>query len=171
MIVPIYQQIILDTALEDTIIMGDSSGGGVSLSLVQLLKERNLQQPGNIILISPVLDMTFSNPEIKEVEKLDPISAVPALVEIIKWYGGENNSKNYLISPIYGNFQGIGKISLFIGTHDILYPDAKKFKKIADERGININYYEYPSMIHIWPLFFFPESKKAIEEIIKIIRQ
>jgi len=150
--------------------MGDSSGGGMSLALAQLLKIKNLPQPGNIILISPALDMSFSNPEIHEVEKLDPVSAVPALIDIIKWYGGEKGSKYYLVSPIYGNFEGLGKISLFIGTHDILYPDAKKFKMLADEKGLKFGYYEYPSMIHVWPLFFFPESKKATKEIIEIIK-
>jgi acetyl esterase/lipase len=170
MILPIYQQIISDVKPEDVVVMGDSAGGGMSLSLAQLLKEKELPQPGNIILISPALDMTFSNPEIHEVEKLDPISAVPALIDIIKWYGGEMDSKHYLISPLYGNFEGLGKISLFIGTHDILYPDARKFKMLVEQKGIGINYYEYPSMIHVWPLFFFPESKKATEEIIEIIK-
>jgi acetyl esterase/lipase len=170
MIVPLYQQIISDAKLEDIVIMGDSAGGGISLALAQLLKEKSLPQPGNIILISPVLDMSFSNPEIHEVEKLDPVSAVPALIDITKWYGGEKDSKHYLISPIYGRIEELGKISLFIGTHDILYPDAKRFKTMADEKGININYYEYPSMIHVWPLFFLPESKKATEKIIEIIK-
>ncbi len=170
MIVPLYQQIILEAKLEDIIIMGDSTGGGLSLSLAQLLKEMDFPQPGNIILITPTLDMSFSNPEIHEVEKLDPVSAVPALSDIVKWYAGEKGSKHYLISPIYGKFEGLGKISLFIGTHDILYPDAKKFKKMADENGLTINYYEYPSMIHIWPLHFFPESQKATKQIIEIIK-
>jgi acetyl esterase/lipase len=170
MIVPIYEEIISDTKFEDVVIMGDSAGGGMSLSLAQLLKEKSLPQPGNIILISPTLDMTFSNPEIHEVAKLDPILAVPAIADIMKWYAGENGTKHYLISPIYGDFHGLGKISLFIGTHDILYPDAKRFKKMADEKGVLINYYEYPSMIHVWPLFFFPESKKATNQIIEIIK-
>jgi acetyl esterase/lipase len=170
MIVPIYEQIISEVKFNDIVIMGDSAGGGMSLALAELLKEKNLQQPGNIILISPALDMSMSNPEIQEVEKLDPILAAPALSYITKWYGGEKGSKHYLVSPIYGNFEGLGKISLFTGTNDILHPDAKKFKAIADEKGIEINYYEYPSMIHIWPLLFFPESKKATGEIIGIIK-
>lgn len=170
MIVPLYQQIISDKKLEDVVIMGDSAGGGLSLSLAQLLKENGLPQPGNIILISPTLDMTFTNPEIHEVEKIDPILAVPGISDIMKWYAGEIGTNHYMISPIYGSLEGLGKISLFIGTHDILYPDAKRFKKMADEKNLKINYFEYPSMIHIWPLFFFPESKKATEQIIEIIK-
>ncbi len=170
MIVPLYQQIISDKKLEDVVIMGDSAGGGLSLSLAQLLKENGLPQPGNIILISPTLDMTFTNPEIHEVEKIDPILAVPGISDIMKWYAGEIGTNHYMISPIYGSLEGLGKISLFIGTHDILYPDAKRFKKMADEKSLKVNYFEYPSMIHIWPLFFFPESKKATEQIIDIIK-
>jgi acetyl esterase/lipase len=169
MIVPIYQQIISDTKFEDVVIMGDSTGGGLGFSLAQLLKEINLPQPGNVILITPTLDVSFSNPEIHDMERLDPVSAVPALSDIVKWYSGDKGSKHYLISPIYGNFEGLGKISLFIGTHDILYPDAKRFKNMADEKGVKIGYYEYPSMIHIWPLHFFPESQKATQQIIDII--
>jgi acetyl esterase/lipase len=58
---------------------------------------------------------------------------------------------------------------LFIGTHEIMCPDSRRFKKMADERDIKIGYYEYPGMIHVWPLFFFPESKKATKQIIDII--
>lgn len=170
MIVPIYQRIISEVNPKDVVIMGDSAGGGMSLSLAQLLKEKEMPQPKNIILISPALDMSFSNPEIQEVEKLDPELATPALIDISKWYRGEKVTTDYMVSPIYGDFKGLGKISLFIGTHDILYPDAKKFKKMADEIGVKINYYEYPNMIHIWPLLLFPESKKATKQIIQIIK-
>lgn len=170
MVVPIYEKIISEVKPENVVIIGDSAGGGISLALAELLKKKNLPQPGNIILISPVLDMSFTNPEIHEVERLDPILSVKSLNEIGVLYGGERGTKDYLVSPIYGDFDGLGKISLFIGTNDILYPDAKRFKNMAAKEGIKINYYEYPSMIHVWPLLIFPESKKARGQIIEIIR-
>lgn len=170
MIVPIYGKIISEVKAEDIVIMGDSAGGGMSLALAELLSKKQLPQPSNIILISPALDMSFTNNQINEVTKLDPMLAVPSLSEIGKLYGGKKGTKHYLISPIYGDFNGLCKISVFTGTNDILHPDAKKFRDMAEEKGIKINYYEYPSMIHIWPLLMFPESKKAREQIIEIIR-
>lgn len=170
MLVPIYKNLVSETHKENIVIMGDSAGGGMSLALAELLKEKQLPQPENIILISPELDMSFTNPEIKQVENTDPILALTALSEIGKWYFTEEGSEYYLASPIYGDFTGLGKISLFTGTNDILYPDAKKLKEIAEKKGIKINYYEYQSMIHVWPLLMFPESKKAREQIIEIIR-
>lgn len=170
MLIPIYKEIILETDTKNITIMGDSAGGGMSLALAELLKEKQLPQPENIILISPALDMSFANPEANEVEKDDPILALPSLIQIGKWYFPEKGANYYLASPIYGDFNGIGKISLFVGTSDILYPDAKKFKELAEKKGIKINYYEYESMIHVWPLLMFPESKRAREQIIEIIR-
>jgi acetyl esterase/lipase len=170
MLVPIYKNLLSETHHKNIVIMGDSAGGGMCLALAELLKEKQLPQPGNIILISPELDMSFTNPEINQVENTDPILALTALTQIGKWYFSEKGPKYYLASPIYGDFTGLGKISLFAGTNDILYPDAKKFKEIAEKKGIKINYYEYPSMIHVWPLLMFPESKKAREQIIEIIK-
>lgn len=170
MIVPLYREVSSDVEERDLVVMGDSAGGGMSLALAQLLRELGLKQPGNIILISPLLDMTFSHPMIRMIEKQDPISATPALHDIAKWYAGEESVKHYLVSPIFGNFHDLGRISVYIGTHDILYPDANKFSKLTGMQGIPINYYEYPSMFHVWPLFAFPEARKAREQMIHTIR-
>lgn len=170
MLVPIYEKLISETHTENIVVMGDSAGGGMSLALAEFLKEKQLPQPGNIILISPALDMSFTNPEINKVKGTDPMLALPSLIQIGKWYFSEKGSKYYLASPIYGDFNGLGEISLFTGTNDVLYPDAKKFKEMAEKKGIKINYYEYSSMIHIWPLLIFPESKKARKQIVEIIK-
>ena len=37
--------------------------------LHNILKETPLPQPGHIVMLSPVLDATFSNPEAKKYEK------------------------------------------------------------------------------------------------------
>jgi acetyl esterase/lipase len=169
MLIPLYKQIISKVKPEEVVVIGDSSGGGMSLALVQLLRENQIPQPGNVILISPALDMTLTNPEIPAVEKIDPILAQPSFLEFGSWAGGEKGPAHYILSPIFGNLESLGKVSLFIGTHDLLFPDAKRFKKIVDEKGISINYFEYSSMIHNWPMLPFPESKKARKQIIDII--
>lgn len=166
MIIPLYRQVSSEVEERDLVVMGDSAGGGISLALAQLLREMGLKQPGNIILISPLLDMTFSHPMIRMIEKQDMISATPALHDIAKWYAGDESVKHYLVSPIFGNFHDLGRISVYIGTHDILYPDANKFSKLAVRQGIPINYYEYPAMVHVWPLFPIPEGKRAREQMI-----
>lgn len=169
LIAPLYLQIDSEAAAQDLVIMGDSAGGGMGLVLAQQLKEIGLPQPGNIVVLSPALDMSMSNPEIGAAEQLDPVLAAPSLRQIGKWYAADKDPKDELISPIYGSFEGLGKISLFTGTHDLLNPDARKLKRMLDAQGIRINYYEYPCMIHIWPLYPLPEAKQAIGQIVALL--
>lgn len=170
MLTPIYEEVCDDTKPEDLVLMGDSAGGGIALALAQLLKQMHLPQPENIILLSPVLDMTFSNSEIAGMESCDLIVATPALRDIGQWYRGDREITHPLVSPIYGDLEGLGKISLFVGTHEVLCPDARRLRGMLKAKGIPLGYYEYRGMLHVWPLFFLPESKKAVSEIIEIIR-
>jgi epsilon-lactone hydrolase len=74
-----------------------------------------------------------------------------------------------LVSPINGPLEGLGKISVFVGTKEILVADARKLKERVDALAIALNYYEDTEMIHVWMLLHFPESRKAKKEIIKLI--
>lgn len=154
----------------DVVLMGDSAGGGLALALAQLLSEKQIQQPGNIILISPWLDLSLENPEIDSIDKYDPFLSKSGAIEAGKMYAGETDRKHFLLSPMYGELNGLGDITLFMGTHDILVADARRFVKIAKEQGKVINYFEGPQMIHVYPIFTFPESKSALEQIVNKIK-
>lgn len=43
------------------------------------VKKEQLSQPGHIVLISPVLDATFKNPEARKYEKEDPMLELMAV--------------------------------------------------------------------------------------------
>jgi epsilon-lactone hydrolase len=150
--------------------MGDSSGGGFALALAQKMREENNDKANQIILLSPWLDITLKNTNISALDSEDPVLGISGLQRAGKAYAGDSDPNNYLLSPINGQVEGLGKISIFIGTKDILEADTRRFKSITKEKGININYYEYKDMIHVWPLFDLPESKKAIEQIISQVR-
>lgn len=154
----------------DIVLMGDSAGGGLALALAQYLNEKHTPQPGNIVLISPWLDLSLTNPEIDEIDKYDPFLAKRGAIEAGKMYAGEADPKSYLLSPMYGDLNGLGEITVFMGTYDILVADARKFVEIAKTQGKDIHYFEYPKMIHVFPIFTFPEAKRATQQIIQKIR-
>lgn len=145
----------------DMVLMGDSAGDELALALAQLLNERKIQQPGNIILISPWLDLSLANSEIQAIEKHDPFLGRSGAVEVGKMYAGNTDPLHYLLSPLYGELNRLAEITLFMGTYDILVADARKFVKIASEQGIDVSYFEVPKMIHVYPIFNFPEAKIA----------
>lgn len=150
-------------------IIGDSAGGNIALGLVQLLKQNHLPQPQDIILLSACVDMSLENPQILEYEDKDPMLASEGMEVITKIWAADKDLKDPLISPIYGDFQGLGKITHFIGTHESLYPDAIKFDEQLTEQGIDITTFVYPQMNHVFVVMPIPEALDAQQKIINII--
>lgn len=170
-VLSVYKHLLENGKPENIVIMGDSAGGGLSLAFAQYLSEQGLPQPGNIILLSPWLDITLSNPEIANMLDAEPMLDWETLVEAGKRYAGDLPGTHYLVSPIYGKLTNLGTITLFIGTHEFFLPDARKFRELASLKSVNIHYYEYPKMNHVFPVFPIPEAKKALKQIVDIIQR
>ncbi len=166
----LYATILSEVNPENIIFMGDSAGGGLALAFAEKNNADGIAQPSQIILISPWLDVSMTNPEISEIQKKDPILSAKTLVLAGKAWAGNSDTKNYLVSPIYGDFNGLPIISIFTGTDDVLYADCKKFKNLMEQQSLPINFYEYPKMFHVWVLFsFLKESKPATKQIIDLV--
>lgn len=155
----------------NVILMGDSAGGGIALALAQKLRDNQLEQPGHIILLSPWLDITMTNPGIPAIAEKDPFLPVKGLRAAGLAYAKGLPLTDPLVSPVYGDCRKLGKLTLFTGTYDILSADAKKLKSICDGQGIEMNYFEYPKMLHVWMILGFPESGKVIAQIGRIISE
>jgi acetyl esterase/lipase len=167
----IYNQILSKNAPENIIFMGDSAGAGLALGFAQKLSKEHKPQPNQIILLSPWLDISMSNPDIEKADKDDKMLGVKGLQMAGVLYAGALDTKDYQVSPIYGNLQGLGKISVFIGTHDVFIPDARKFKQLMNEQKIPFNYYEYPKMFHVWvALPQLAEAQYALNQIAGLIK-
>lgn len=150
-------------------VMGDSSGGNLALGLAHHLCTHNLSQPKQYILISACVDMHLDHPYIRYFEDKDKLLAIDneqLLTE--KWANGED-LKNPYLSPIYGDFEDVSPIYHFIGTSDVLYPDAIKFDKRLTQEGIRIDTYVYPEMQHVFPILPVLEARHAKKRMYALI--
>lgn len=152
-------------------IMGDSAGGNISLGLAHLLKKEDLPQPKDIVLLSACVDISMSNPLIFEYAKKDPILGHEGMEVITKLWAADQSLTDPLISPIYGDFKGLAKITHFIGTHDMLYPDAIKLDEKLTAQGIDIKTFVYPEMLHVFVVMPIPEAADALKKIIQVINR
>lgn len=135
MITPLYQETVKKVKSENLIIMGDSAGGGMALALVQKIGQEDLTKPSKTILISPWLDVTMENPEIKKVQEKDKMLNAELLKLAGISYAGEGeDTKNHLISPIYGPIEELENIVIYTGTYDILNPDVHKLQEMASQK-------------------------------------
>jgi acetyl esterase/lipase len=157
---------------KEIILMGDSAGGGLALSLAQKIKRDNINpKPSKIVLLSPWLDVSMGSKIPKDLAAKDLILDEDTLKIIGKKYAGKLNTENYLCSPLYGNFADIGEIAIFTSTNDILSIDANKLKEKVLKGGGTIDYHEYEDMQHIWIGFPIPEARDAMDKICSFINK
>lgn len=165
----LYEKLIERTPSEDVIFMGDSAGGGFCVGLALLIKEKGLPQPGELILLSPWLDITMSNPLItKQLERREKILSVDFLIKAGKLWVGEDDPKSYLVSPINGNLEGLPPITIFTGTYDLLFPDAQKLYEKLTSINVRSELKVYDKMLHDFAIFPIPEAKRVTDEIIEL---
>lgn len=169
MIEPLYKDLLAKHGADNLIVMGDSAGGGFSLALSQKMKNEGVEPPSQTILLSPWLDISTSNTDMKSIDPKDAFLGITGLQMAGKAYVGDLDTDNYLVSPIHGSVKGLGKVSVFIGTHDIFVADTRKFRSLCQSEGVDINYFEYDKMPHVWMILGFPESKQAIDQIVELI--
>ena len=150
------------------IIMGDSAGGGLSAAFCEYLAVNDSPQPKNLILISPWVDVTMSG-DYDGVE-FDPMLGIDGLREMGKSWAGELNPKDYKISPLFGEVRKLPKTTLFVGTHEILYPDIVKFHEKLKDNGVDAELIVKKEMTHVYAIYpVMPEAKEAFNHIVEII--
>ncbi|ATH61947.1 alpha/beta hydrolase [Staphylococcus pasteuri] len=168
----VYDQLVSEVGAEHIIVMGDGSGGGLALNLVQSLIEQNEQVPRQLYLISPLLDATLSNKDITD-DLLDKDILVSrfGVNEIMKRWADELPLTNSRVSPIYGKIEGLPPVFMFGGGREIINPDMHLFKDTLESVGQDIEFYEYPRMVHDFPLYPIRESHKVVKQITKALNK
>ena len=166
----LYQELRLKYKPENISLIGESAGAGLALGFTMFLRDQNITQPKQLILLAPWLDVTMSNPDILQIDKKDKILGIGGLQLAGKGYVGELSPSDFRISPINGDLSDLSQISVFVGTHDLFAADSRKLRDKAHSIGVNLKYYEYPKMFHVWILVNkLKEAKHAQKQIASLI--
>jgi len=166
----VYAAALKKVANNELILIGDSVGATLIMSLVQRLIDKNEKVPSKLVLITPVFDSSISNKEIDQVDKEDPMLSKAGVLSAKKMCAQELNLKDPMISPLYGDFNDFPKTILFLGGKDIMYPDGILGSEKMKQSGVELELINELEMPHIFPLLpLMTESKKALSNIISKI--
>lgn len=150
-------------------LMGDSAGGSIAMSTSLLLAQRG-GPVALTVLISPALDLRFSNPEIDVVQPSDPWLVRNGQIELAEMWLGDH-AEDEILNPFFGDTAAVGPIVVFSGTRDILNPDTRSFVRDAEARGADLTYHEQPGHIHVYPLLPTPEGRRARQAIVEAVHK
>ena len=148
-------------------LMGDSAGGGFALSFCQYLKTIDFPQPDHLVAFSPWVDISMDSSSYDS--ENDPILGEIGLKEIGKSWAGDFDTKDYRVSPLYGDNKGFPKTLIFSGTNEIFYADIVKYVEKLKKDNVDFKFVVGKGLFHIYPLFPIPEARKAFKVIKKEI--
>ena len=149
-------------------IMGDSAGGGLSAAFCEYLASIGFEQPQHLILISPWVDVSMSG-DYDDYMECDPALGVEVR-EFGESWAGDLDIKDYRISPLFGDVSKLPQTTLFVGTHEIIYPDIIEFYDKLRSSDVDVNLIVGEEMTHVYPIYpLVPESREAFNQIVEII--
>ncbi len=151
---------------KDVIIMGDSSGCALAVSALLTLKKSDVEMPYLLKFITPVFDLAGMGDSFTSKAAKDPFKLADPL-GIAKIYVAANNPTSPLISPLYGELDGLPPILIHAAEYDVFLSDSTRFAEKAKNAGVKVDIKVWRKMWHIFHMQapFVPESKNALDEI------
>jgi monoterpene epsilon-lactone hydrolase len=141
-------------AAEHIAIGGDSAGGGLTVALINRLRDGHDQPPACAWLVSPWTDMTMSGSTLASKDAVDPLIHNDYLGELADAYlPAGMDRKDPRVSPLYADLQGFPPTLIQVGSAETLLADATRFAAVAGAVDVPVTLEIWPHMIHAWPLW------------------
>lgn len=125
---------------------GTSAGGGLTLALMQKIRDLDLAQPKALYAGSPWADLTKTSDTLYSLEGIDRIlvSYDVLLKDAAKLYAGTEILTAPPVSPLYGPFDQFPPTYLVSGTRDLLLSDTARVHRAIKKAGgqAELNVYE-----------------------------
>jgi len=147
------------------VLMGDSSGGGLALAFAESLRNNGAPMPERLVLLSPWIDVTMTNPAIPSLEEGDFILSAYGLAGLGKLWAGETDVRDSRVSPLYGSMAGLPPTLIFCGTDEILRPDITLLHEKMKAAGTKCRLVIGEGLWHIFPSYDIPERDICIDMI------
>jgi acetyl esterase/lipase len=133
---------------------GDSAGGGLTVALINALRDDKEALPACAWLVSPWTDLTMSGSTLTTKDTTDPIIHKAYLQELADAYlGGAIDANDPRVSPLYADVRGFPPTLIQVGSAETLLEDATRFAALLGTADVPVELEIWPHMIHAWHLW------------------
>ncbi len=154
------------------VVMGDSAGGGLTMSTLLSIRDKGEKMPCAGVCISPWVDLAGTGDSLKTRAHLDSMISPKILPEMARQYLGNEDPKNPLVSSIYADLSHLPPLLIQVGTNEVLFDDSTRLAQRAKECNVQVDLDIWESMGHVWHFFgsLLPQSNQAIDKIANFIK-
>jgi epsilon-lactone hydrolase len=147
------------------VVMGDSAGGGYALAVSQALAAEGVAR--DTVLVAPIIDLTLSSEQTAEYDAIDPWLASDGILHAAAaWAGGDDPARPEL-SPLFGRFDGLGRVLVFTGTRDVLHPQALQLAQHLPSAQLETA----QGCVHNYPILPIPEAAHALHTLTEFLHR
>ena len=151
-------------APQNTVVAGDSAGGNLAITTMMKLRAGGEPLPAAAACLSPVADLSESRSPAGGFK--DPLLTPEAVRFYNASYVARSDSRDPLISPVYGDWHGLPPLLVHAGEEEMLLDDAARIAESARAAGVPVRLETYPRMWHVWQLFLsLPQAVESLDDI------
>lgn len=153
------------TSPASIIVAGDSSGGGLTMSLLLAQRERGVTQPAGAVLMCPWVDLDGHT---QRLPQESPIVVEPEQARRLAGaYLGGQPADDPVLTPLRTELAGLPPLLIHAASGDSVLQEAQLLAKHGRECGIHTTITVYPVPTHDFHVFwtFLPEAVNALSEI------
>ena len=156
----------------DIVLVGDSAGAGLALSLLSTLLSDRHPLPVCSVLISPWINLDCNHLSHAGNQDKDPMLSRDILRKTAALYTDKPLS-HPLISPIRNDFTGITPVLIQAGENEILLDDSRLLAEKLKAAGAFSELEIWEDMFHVWHYFakYLSEARQAIQGIGNFVRR
>ena len=156
----VYLGLVDECGAHNVVVIGDSAGGGLALSLAQVLRDAGEPLPAALVLFSPWLDLAVKGDDQPAIQRIDPALSIEVLRAAGRLWAHDAAVDDPRVSPLFAAQHGLPPTIVFSGTRDILDSDAVRLAAINPA----ITLQRYPGMFHVWAAAPIPEGRRALDQ-------
>ena len=147
---------------------GDSAGGNLALVTAMHARDEGLPLPAAIVLMSPLLDLSFSGPSFARNDGIDPMFRAETARRVQDWYAPGLDLADPRISPLFGRAEGLPPTQLHVGSSELLLDDTLRYAAKAPRALAAV----WHGMPHVFPAIRgLVDGDRAIAEMAAFIRE
>ncbi|TQK27164.1 alpha/beta hydrolase [Arthrobacter sp. SLBN-53] len=162
----VYSEVARD---RPTVIIGESAGGGLAMSLVRRILDEGAVPPEGLVTLFPWADLTNVSGSFPANEHRDLLSRA-GLARSAAAYAGDQPLTTPLISPLHGSFAGFPTTLIIVGTHDCLLDDSRSAADRMRTAGVDTTLVEVAGGFHGFILLPVPEAEEARRRIVSFVK-
>ena len=152
---------------EQTVVAGDSSGGGLTVATLLRIRATTLPMPAGGVPISPWADLTCSGASFATRASADICVTREGLLAMAADYLHGVDARDPEASPAFADVTGLPPLFVLVGGDEVLLDDAIDLARNGGVAGSGATLYVGAGMQHVFPIYAgaMPEADAAIAAI------